>query len=380
MSGSDDDTLACGIFGGVDKISSNNKTCTSCAQKVEHCKKEGAGENGVDNTNNNISNNTDVIGSDVSKELDSVDTSIAFTFLPPESAKSEDKTKSNTKNEIFQFGPARNNSVSNNIDKIVEDVGKLVVSDVDDKLFQHPPPKEDCPICMLPMPFDYGMYGVSMAFQACCGKLVCTGCILAAEDEMKKGTMKELCLFCRVPVPTSYEELEKRNKKRMSLNDAEAFYTLGAEYERGSMIVQQNTKKAVELWKQGAELGSLTAIYQLGVCYFYGKGVEKDENKAIYHWKVAAIGGHERARYYLGALERDSGNMNVAMKHFMIAAKSGYDDALKMIRKGYEDGLVTKDEYAIALRANKDSQDEMKSTQRAIAAARFPQTSVSQTQ
>ena len=68
------------------------------------------------------------------------------------------------------------------------------------------------------------------------------------------------------------------------------------------------------------------------------------------------------------------------MKHFMIAAKSGYDDALKMIRKGYEDGLVTKDEYAIALRANKDSQDEMKSTQRAIAAARFPQTSVSQTQ
>ena len=257
-------------------------------------------------------------------------------------------------------------------------MGKLSVSDkeeYDDKLFKDPPPKEDCPICMLPMPFDYGMCGVSMAFQACCGKLVCTGCILAAEDEMKKGTMKELCPFCRVAVPSSYEELEKRNKKRLSLKDAEAFYTLGAEYESGSTIVQQNTKKAIELWKQGAELGSLTAVYQLGVRYFYGEGVEKDENKAMYHWKVAAIGGHERARFYLGVREFDYGNKGIAMKHWMIAAKSGYDDALKEVGKGYKHGLVTKDEFAIALRAHKDSQDEMKSTQRAIAAARFPQTS-----
>ena len=160
MSGSNDDTLAYGICGGVEKISSDNKTCTSYAQKVEHCKKEGA----VDNTNY-MMNNTDDIGSAVNKELGSVKNTTSFSFLPPDSSKTEFKTKSNdTKNEIFQFGPARNNSVSNSIDEIVEDVGKLSVSDkeeYDDKLFKDPPPKEDCPICMLPMPFDYGKYGIS---------------------------------------------------------------------------------------------------------------------------------------------------------------------------------------------------------------------------
>ena len=153
MSGLDDSILCGDIL--------YNKTCTSYAQKVEHCKKDGRGDNKSNNT-------TDI------------------------------------------------NALS-------DGMGGLDISD--DKLFADPPPKEDCPICMLPMPFTTGMFG-----------------------------------------------------------------------------------------------------------------------------------------------------------HWMIAAKSGYDDALKEVGKGYKHGLVTKDEFAIALRAHKDSQDEMKSTQRAIAAARFPQTSVSQTQ
>ena len=88
MSGSDNDTLACGIFGGVDKISSDNKTCTSCAQKVKHCNKDG-----VDNTNY-MMNNTDDIGSAVNKELGSVKNTTSFSFLPPDSSKTIPKMKS----------------------------------------------------------------------------------------------------------------------------------------------------------------------------------------------------------------------------------------------------------------------------------------------
>ena len=75
MSGLDDSM----ICGGVDKIPSDNKTCTSYAQKVEHCKKDGAGEIYAGCANNNMSNNTDDIGSVVSKELDSIKSSAAFT-------------------------------------------------------------------------------------------------------------------------------------------------------------------------------------------------------------------------------------------------------------------------------------------------------------
>jgi len=58
-----------------------------------------------------------------------------------------------------------------------------------------------------------------------------------------------------------------------------------------------------------------------------------------------------------------------AMKHFMIAAKSGLDDSLKNVGHGYKQKWVTKDEYASTLRAHQRSRDEMKSEQRTKAAS-----------
>ena len=52
------------------------------------------------------------------------------------------------------------------------------------------------------------------------------------------------------------------------------------------------------------------------------------------------------------------------MKHFMIAAKTGYDDSLKEVQEGYSSGHVTKDEFENTFRAYKDSVDEVKSDQR----------------
>ena len=365
MSGSDD-TLACGKCDGVDKISSDNKTCTSYAQKVEH--KDVA----CDNTNS-MSNNSDDNCSAVSKELDSDDTSTAFTFLPPknEADINKTKTKSNTNKDIFRFGPARSNSVSNSIDKIVEDVGKLTVSDVDDKLFADPPPNEDCPICMLPIPFSTNQGAsseVSMAFQSCCGKMICTGCIVASAERMKQGTLKIWCPYCRSPINWMSKGLIKRLEKRMKSKNADSFYCLGNRYYKGDLGLTKDIKKAMELWSQGAELGSINAHFSLGQLFFQGHGVDIDANKAMAYMKVAAIGGHEHARVILGHIEDERGFKDLALKHFMIAAKSGYDDALKEVREGYKTGYVTKDEYANTLRAHQKTRDEMKSEQRRNAA------------
>mgnify|MGYP000184238260 CR=1 FL=1 len=57
------------------------------------------------------------------------------------------------------------------------------------------------------------------------------------------------------------------------------------------------------------------------------------------------------------------------MKHWMIAAGVGVDKSLKEIQKGFMNGHVTKDEFEKALRAHKESKDEMKSDQREAAAA-----------
>jgi len=260
-------------------------------------------------------------------------------------------------------------SNTSRIDAVSDILGRLDISnnDDDDKLFADPPPKEDCPICMQPMPYSNGLCGVATAYMPCCGKILCEGCVIAAEKEMKKGNMKRLCPFCRIPISPTNQEDWKRTKKRIKLNDPEAFRILGSGYRSGRNRLPKDKRKSVELFSQAAELGSIRAHDELASAYFLGEGVNKDMNKAMHHWKLAAMGGHETARHCLGMKEVNNGNIDKGMKHFIIAAKSGLDDALKQVGKGYKDGLVTKDDYASTLRAHKDSQDEMKSVERSVA-------------
>lgn len=60
----------------------------------------------------------------------------------------------------------------------------------DEKLFADPPPREECPICLLPM-----SKGNHKTFESCCGKMICNGCVYA----MKMSGPKDLCAFCRTP-------------------------------------------------------------------------------------------------------------------------------------------------------------------------------------
>ena len=237
----------------------------------------------------------------------------------------------------------------------------------DDILFADPPPKKDCPICMLPMPFSFSSndLGVGKTYMACCGKFVCCACMIAARNEMIEGNMKQWCALCRVPYPCSKKELLKRYRKRMKQNDAEAFYTLGCGYRDGEYGLPKDEKNALELLIKAADLGSISANHTMGRLYYHGRGgVEKDIEKAFHYWKVAAIGGHEVARCSLGIIEMSNDNFDRAIKHWMIAAKCGDDKSLKFVGEGYKAGHVTKDEYASTLRAHKDVQDEMKSEQR----------------
>jgi len=254
---------------------------------------------------------------------------------------------------------------------LIRKVG-VILSDIDisddddddnDKLFEDPPPKDECPICFLPMPYaNIGICGV--IYHPCCGKIICSGCVSASVKEMREGTIKPWCALCRVPVKRTQKEQMKRYEERMKLMDAEAYFDLGNRYKAGDSGLPQNLNKALELWNRAAELGSIKAHYELGLRLYTGVGGEKDKKKAIQHYKLAAIGGHERARHWFGTIEMSNGNINHAMKHFMIAAKSGEEKSLKKVGVGYKAGLITKDEYANTLRSYQVSVDEMKSKQR----------------
>jgi len=106
--------------------------------------------------------------------------------------------------------------------------------------------------------------------------------------------------------------------------------------------------------------------------YRTGLGVEKDKKKEVYHSEQAAIGGDIIARYNLGCVEEEHGRMDRAVKHWIINAKLGDDNALEVLKNKYragcfQGGLVSKEDFAAALRAHQAAVDATKSPQRVAA-------------
>lgn len=233
-------------------------------------------------------------------------------------------------------------------------------------LFKQPLPSRGCEICMLPLP----SLNTGWKYMVCCGKTICAGCIHApVYDNEGKEIQKKLCPLCRTPNPTTGEEEIKRNKKRVKINDAIAMNELGCYYSTGLYDMPQAYKKALELWHRSGELGNAEAYYNIGSAYISGNGVEKDEKKANHYYEKAAIGGDSYARYNLGNAELRTGNMDRALKHYMIAAGFGYKPSLNVIENMFKKGYTTKDDFAKALRSYQEYLGEIKSDQRDKAAA-----------
>ena len=123
------------------------------------------------------------------------------------------------------------------IDDLTSAMGKLKCSGTcdtddisDDDLFKQPPPKDDCPICLIGLP----TLGTGSTHYACCGKIICSGCDNSpVYDNLGNKIIEEKCPFCRTPVPTSIERIEMY-KKRAEVGDSEAIFNLGCNYDDGA--------------------------------------------------------------------------------------------------------------------------------------------------
>lgn len=226
----------------------------------------------------------------------------------------------------------------------------------DEKLFKDPPPRQECPICLIPQTGDNG----TEIFQSCCGKVICNGCMYNMES---KGG-QNLCPFCRAPPATTDEEAITRIHKLIKAGNAEAYAMLAACYANGIMGMPQDPVKVNEMSLKAGKLGYAEGYYNLGISYQNGHGMEIDEKKAKHYFELSAMNGHTSARHNLGGIEYLSGNMDRAMKHFVIAARAGFELSLKTVKRMYIDGVITKEEYANTLRAHQRRQDDTKSDAR----------------
>ncbi|EJK49743.1 hypothetical protein THAOC_31348 [Thalassiosira oceanica] len=123
-------------------------------------------------------------------------------------------------------------------------------------------------------------------------------------------------------------------RKRANKGDARAKKVLGEQYYNGKLGLTKDVTRAIELWTEAAELGSIGSYFQLGLVY------------------------------YDGLAELQAGNFENALQHFMISAKMGDEVSLNGIRGLLMDGLATKAQYAEALRGYQDAVKEVKSPQR----------------
>ncbi len=227
----------------------------------------------------------------------------------------------------------------------------------DKKIFEQPDSSHmgECPICCLPLPIDAS----KSSLMTCCCKTICMGCDYANQMREIEGGLERRCAFCREPMPKSKEEFDKNIMKRIKKNDPVAMTHMGKKN-----LKEADYRKALKYLTTAAEIGDAAAHGCLGDLYHTGEGVEKDEKKAVYHLEQAAIGGHPGTRFVLAAHEMENSRFYRAAKHFIINANLGCDISVKMIKDLFVQGVVSKEEYAAALRGYQAAVNETKSAER----------------
>jgi len=106
-------------------------------------------------------------------------------------------------------------------------------------------------------------------------------------------------------------ENEKGPAQIIQEESPQSIYDKGLQYTYGEGV-ERNKFKAFELLLKAAELGYVPAQYKVAIAYFYGDGVQQDYVKAAEWYQKAAIKGHviaqrNLANMYLGGegLEKD---------------------------------------------------------------------------
>jgi tetratricopeptide (TPR) repeat protein len=232
----------------------------------------------------------------------------------------------------------------------------------DKKIFTQPDSSHmgDCPLCCLPLSLDVR----KSTMMTCCSKTICDGCNYANKNREIEAGLEHRCAFCREPLPESEEEADKNVMNRIKKNDPAAMTHMGKKHDR-----EGDYGKALEYLTKAAELGDVSGKFCFGTLYYNGQGVEKDEKKGIRHLEEAAIDGHPQARGILAGYELENGRYERAARHFIINSNLGCDFSLQQVKDLFVEGIVSKEEYASALRGYQAAVDAAKSAEREAAEA-----------
>ncbi len=103
------------------------------------------------------------------------------------------------------------------------------------------------------------------------------------------------------PLPAALRDfIEELLDAAFDAGNAEAMNDLGAQYYDGSRGFEQDFAKAVSCYKLAAAAGSRQAQENLGYCYYYGRNMPVDYEKAFHYFALGAFDGHLISLYKIG--------------------------------------------------------------------------------
>ena len=209
-----------------------------------------------------------------------------------------------------------------------------------------------------------------------CGKTVCKGCLFgSAQVHKRDGTDRETaiekimaCSFCRSSLQPPVKAMLEKTMRLANAGQHEGMYRLATYYCKGQMGLQQDIAEGVKWYHRAIEAGSGKAACSLGMCYLQGDGVDLDVEKALEYCQRAVELGFEPAYSSVGYILMERGEIEEGMLNFRKAAMCGTDDKniFDELRRGFNDGFITKDEYAFTLRKSQAAVNERKSEEREL--------------
>ena len=239
-------------------------------------------------------------------------------------------------------------------------------------LFAPLPPTEDCPICLVPL----SRVAKNSGYWGCCGNMICAGCDAENQALLKRQSKPDTCPFCRELSPSSDGEYVRQLEARALKNDHVALRNLGCSFEAGFFGLQgspvpQDYLKALDYLIRAVELGSPEACDTIGTCYSEGKGVSKDMDRKALFFTVGSLRGCISARHNIGCSEYNSGNHEIGIRHWKIAAEAGSQPSIDTLKKIYNANgkmpgkeFISKERMDSIYRVGHDAQEEVKSEAR----------------
>lgn len=113
-------------------------------------------------------------------------------------------------------------------------------------------------------------------------------------------------------------------------------------------------KKMAESQRKAAEKGDADAMFNMGVMYHNGQGVQQDYREAMHWFRKAADKGVAEAMFGVGAIYHNGRGVlqdsRQAMNWFRKAGKRGHPGAMFNLASMYHQGLCTPQDYRKAMR------------------------------